>query len=55
MEGAAVAYVAAKQNIAAIQLRSISNMVEPRNRNHWNIQLALQNLNEVLFAFLSSL
>jgi len=55
MEGAAVAYVAVKQNIAAIQLRSISNMVEPRNRNHWNIQLALQNLNEVLFAFLSSL
>jgi len=55
MEGAAVAYVAAKQNITAIQLRSISNMVEPRNRNHWNIHLALQNLNEVLFAFLSSL
>ena len=55
MEGAAVAYVAAKQNIAAIQLRGISNMVEPRNRNNWNIQLALQNLNEVLFEFLTSL
>ena len=55
MEGAAVAYVAAKQNIAAIQLRGVSNMVEPRNRNNWNIPLALQNLNEVLFEFLTSL
>jgi len=48
MEGAAFAYVCAKMNVGAIQIRSISNKVEPRNRDNWNIPLAIKNLNEVL-------
>jgi futalosine hydrolase len=48
MEGAAFAYVCAKMKVNAIQIRSISNQVEPRNRNNWNIPLAIKNLNEVL-------
>jgi futalosine hydrolase len=44
MEGAAVAFVANQFGIQWIQIRSISNYVEPRNRDNWNIQLALENL-----------
>lgn len=45
MEGAALAYVAAMKNIPFIQMRSISNVVEPRNKENWNIPLAVKNLN----------
>lgn len=48
MEGAAFAYVCSKMKVNAIQIRSISNQVEPRNRDNWNIPLAIKNLNEVL-------
>ncbi len=48
MEGAAFAYVCAKMNVDAIQIRCISNKVEPRNRNNWDIPLAIKNLNAVL-------
>jgi futalosine hydrolase len=48
MEGAAFFYVCEKENIAAIQLRSISNYVEKRNRDAWNIPLALVSLKQAL-------
>ena len=48
MEGAAVAYICAMENIPFLQIRSISNMVEPRNRETWNIPLALEKLNTEL-------
>jgi len=44
MEGAAVFYVALKMNIPCIQIRSISNYVERRNRDAWQIPLALKNI-----------
>ncbi len=44
MEGAAVFYVCLKANIDCIQIRTISNYVERRNKNNWNIPLALNNL-----------
>lgn len=46
MEGAAVFYVALKMNVPCIQIRSISNYVERRNRSAWQIPLALENLNK---------
>lgn len=46
MEGAAVFYVALKMNIPCIQIRSISNYVERRNRDAWRIPLALGNLTQ---------
>ncbi len=46
MEGAAVFYVCLKQGIKCIQIRSISNYVERRNRDAWNIPLALDNLHK---------
>lgn len=44
MEGAAIFYVCLKLNIPFIQVRTISNYVEKRNRSAWNIPLALNNL-----------
>ena len=41
MEGAAVFYVANQFGISALQLRAISNFVEPRNRESWKIKEAL--------------
>lgn len=48
MEGAAVFYVANQLNIPAIQIRSISNYVEPRDRANWKIQEALSSLSTVI-------
>lgn len=48
MEGAAFYYFAGKEDIPCTQIRAISNLVEPRNRNNWEIGLAIKNLNEYL-------
>jgi futalosine hydrolase len=52
MEGAAVFYVAGMLDIPVIQLRTISNYVEPRNRAAWKIQEAIQVLNDLLISIL---
>ena len=44
MEGAAFFYICAREKIPFISLRAISNRVERRDRNRWNIPLALDNL-----------
>jgi futalosine hydrolase len=44
MEGAAVAYVCKQFDVPWVEIRAISNLVEPRNRDAWNIPLALENL-----------
>ncbi|PRD46462.1 futalosine hydrolase [Sphingobacterium haloxyli] len=48
MEGAAAFFVAEQQNICCLQFRSVSNYIEPRNRNAWEIGLAIKNLNDFL-------
>ena len=55
MEGAAVFYACQKLNISVLQVRSISNYVEPRNRANWQIGLAIKNLNDWLIAYLNKL
>ena len=52
MEGAAVFYVAKMLDIPVLQLRSISNYVEPRDRSSWKIKEAINNLNEHLIKIL---
>ena len=52
LEGAAVAYICAMEKIPFLQIRSISNIVEPRNREAWNIPLAIISLNLKLQSFL---
>jgi futalosine hydrolase len=54
MEGAAVLYACAQCGIPAIQVRSISNYVETRNRDNWKIGLAIKNLNDWAIAFLTN-
>ena len=48
MEGAAVFYAGFMEKIPVIQLRSISNIVEPRNRASWKISEAIKVLNDFL-------
>ncbi len=55
MEGAAVFYACKKENIDCLQVRSISNYVAPRNKETWEIGLAIKNLNEWLISFISEM
>jgi futalosine hydrolase len=48
MEGAAVFYVALSHQLPFVEIRSVSNMVEPRNSKNWNISLAIDKLNSTL-------
>ena len=48
MEGAAFFYVCSSEKIPFMALRAISNRVEPRNREIWNIRLAIDNLSIML-------
>lgn len=48
MEGAAFFYICSGEKTAFLALRSISNMVEPRNRDKWDIEHALESLSEKL-------
>ncbi len=55
LEGAAGFYVCMLLKTNIIQLRAISNIVEPRNRSNWNIELAITNLNASLNQLLNEL
>ena len=48
MEGATFFYICSREKIPFLALRAISNRVEKRNKNNWNIELALANLSEKL-------
>lgn len=55
MEGAAFFYACEELEIPAIQIRAISNYVEKRNRENWNIPLAVKNLNNWLIENIKNL
>lgn len=55
MEGAAVALVCENEKIPYLQIRSISNYVTKRNKEAWDIPLAIKNLNEKLEKIISEL
>ncbi|MBI4648952.1 MAG: futalosine hydrolase [Bacteroidia bacterium] len=55
MEGAAFFYVALIEKIPFIQIRAVSNYVENRNENNWNIPLAIENLSNTLISILNDL
>jgi len=44
MEGAAFFYACLLEGITCVQIRTISNKVERRNKNNWDIPLAVKNL-----------
>ena len=55
MEGAAFFYACLASNVPFVEIRSISNRVEARNREAWDLPLAIRNLNQVLIEMLSAL
>ena len=55
MEGAAFFYVCLVKNIKFIQIRSVSNFVEERNKKAWKIPLAIENLNKELKNIINNL
>lgn len=55
MEGAAFFYACMIQKIPCAQIRAVSNFIEKRNRDNWNIALAIKNLNETASEILNNL
>lgn len=55
MEGAALHYVCLLQNVAFLQLRSISNTVGEREKSKWAMKEAITNLNVELKSLLKNL
>lgn len=51
MEGAAFFYACRQMNVPCIQIRAVSNYVEKRNRDNWQIGLAIKNLNNFALEF----
>ena len=55
MEGAAFFYACTIEGVPSIQIRAISNYIEPRNRSSWQIEKALNNLHMELQTWLKQL
>lgn len=54
MEGAAVFYSCEQASVPCLQVRSISNYVEERNKETWKIGIAIKNLNDWAIDFLTN-
>jgi len=52
MEGAAFFYACKQVGVPCLQIRAVSNYVEKRNRDAWQIGLAIKNLNSFAAEFL---
>ncbi|HHB78802.1 MAG TPA: futalosine hydrolase [Saprospiraceae bacterium] len=55
MEGAAFFYACRMMNVPFLEIRAISNYVEPRQKSNWNIPLAIDQLNETLIGIIDVL
>lgn len=55
MEGAAFLYACLLEGIPCLQIRAISNKVERRNKDNWDIKLAVKNLTEKSLEILKTL
>jgi futalosine hydrolase len=55
MEGAAFFYACKQVGLPCLQIRAVSNYVEKRNRDAWQIGLAIKNLNSFADEFLKRL
>jgi len=53
MEGAAFLWACNSERVTCLQLRSISNYVEKRDKSKWKMAEAIKNLNEVLLKIIS--
>jgi futalosine hydrolase len=55
MEGAAFLYCCMKESIPCLQIRTISNYIEKRDRNKWDIPLAVEKLNSTAMGLVEAL
>jgi futalosine hydrolase len=55
MEGAAFMFACEIEDIPYVQIRAISNYVEKRNKEAWDIPFAIENLNKKVLEILNSL
>ena len=55
MEGASIFKVCEEFNVPCLQVRSISNKVERRNRKNWDLDLSIRNLNIEVEKIINSL
>lgn len=55
MEGAAFYYACLLAPVSFLEIRGISNYVEPRNREAWNLPLAINNLNRMITGMIGAL
>ncbi|MFZ4564739.1 MAG: futalosine hydrolase [Bacteroidales bacterium] len=54
MEGAAFFFGCFSAKMPCLQIRSVSNLVEERDKSRWDLDLALKNLNKVLWEIITS-
>jgi len=55
MEGAGFFYACKMSKTEFLEIRAISNFVEPRNRNNWDLPTSINNLNKVLVEMIEGL
>ncbi len=55
MEGAAIFFGCLLAEVPFVEIRCISNYVEPRNRDAWELELAIEQLNTVLIEILQTI
>ena len=55
MEGAAFFMACLMDKVPFLEIRAISNYIEPRNKDAWDLPLAITNLNETLLQIIGNL
>lgn len=55
MEGGAFFFACLQSGVSFVEIRSISNRVEKRNRDAWDLTLAIDKLNEVVIGMIEAL
>jgi futalosine hydrolase len=55
MEGGGLHYVGLRENIAFLQLRSVSNAIGVRDKTKWDFRSSIDRLNEELILLLEKL
>jgi futalosine hydrolase len=55
MEGAVFLHICNTEKIKCAQIRSISNLIEERNLDNWETDLAIKNLNDIALKILNTL
>jgi len=53
MEGAAFMYCCLMQSVPCLQIRGISNLIELRDREKWDIELAIRNVTEKILQIIN--